>query len=161
MKLIEASSLAETQESICVDIALRVKQAMLETDSATLTKTTISETVGPDPLCSQERELTIHYWLKPITLHSGLVKDGEALMTRIHACDGMYCDYTPLCIVSVPMDEEGVPQLPTKFDDWNVVYEIDEHRGVSAVLDTKPDEDDLTLCRIILEDAAEPLPEAA
>lgn len=151
----EKDSVAETQDQVCAGLAVRIKDWMVAVESEELVRATITETMPPDPICATEHDLTVHYWLKPFTAHSGLSVEGATFMAMIYAYDGMNygCEFSPLKIISVPTDKEGNYRLPEKFSEWQEVYEIDNYIGVLKPDRTRPDEIEITICRILLEDA--------
>ncbi|HET9721470.1 MAG TPA: hypothetical protein VFP32_00360 [Candidatus Saccharimonadales bacterium] len=158
----EKGSLAETQDQICIDLAKPLKEMMITVPSHELLRKSITEKMPPNPIQEYEHDMTIHYLLKPFISHSGLTQNGAVWMLRIHTHDGMFYDTRDsISIVSVPIDESGKYILPDKFDGWQEAFEVCDYVGVLRPDYTKPNDDDVTVCRILLEDAQSIINESA
>jgi hypothetical protein len=173
MKSIETSGLTETQESICIEIADEIKTRMVNSKSLL----DVSNTTAWGH--------TDYYWLYPFTPQASPVEYGMQWMARVNRSDeGL--EAVPLDLVKIPVDETGAPQFPQNGFSWNIEYSVSgSNMGVSSpaansrhinellssgleinpesisnALHKKPDDEELTICRIILEDVLSSLAEA-
>jgi hypothetical protein len=174
MKSVETSSLAETQESICVEIADEVKTRMVKSKSLLHASNT---TVWGH---------TDYYWLYPFTPQASPIEYGAQWMARITGLDSDL-KVKSLDLVKIPIDESGVPQFPRSSFSWDIAYSISgsgacvsspaansrhidkllssdseiNAESITNVLQKKPDDEELTICRIILEDVLLSLTQAS
>jgi hypothetical protein len=162
IELYESGSIAETQDAVCGDLAKSIKDWMGSADSEELMFATITEIMPPNPLIKREHEVTLRYCLKPFTAHAGLTEPGTRWAAMVHHEDGLYAwDVSGLEIVSLQINEDGEIILPKKFEEWQVLYIVKEYAGViNPDYRTKPTENEITVCRILLEDALTTITEA-
>jgi hypothetical protein len=174
VETIETSSLAETQETICVEIADEIKTRMVNSKSLLHVSNT---TVWGH---------TDYYWLYPFIPQASPIEYGVQWMARIDR-SGSYLKDKSLDLVKIPIDESGAPQFPRNGFSWDIEYSISgsgmgvsspaansrhmnellssgldiNHENISNALHKKPSEDELTICRIILEEVLSSLAEAS
>ncbi len=157
-------SILESQNETCKELAEKLKQKMVENPKDLIGHSTTTEWGH-----------TTYYWLRPFISHAGLGKAGKTWMVSLESESGDI-QQSSVSLVKVNAKENEEYAFPADGISWDKVFSVTRDKGIFSPstfarrlitiarsreghdklkgdIQGRPNLDEATVCRILLEDA--------